>query len=165
MTDNGYLMQVNKNPVGDEYTKIPLVDYNFGENAYYYLDKMVQLCEEHGTELVLIKAPSLSPVWYDEWDQQMVRYAEEHGLRYYNFLNLIDEVGIDWNEDTYDQGLHLNVYGAEKLSRYFGRILSEEIGLEDHRNDPQIAEKWAKKCETYMKRKETLENQRENIVE
>ena len=165
VTDNGYLMQVKVNPVGDEYPRIPLVDYQFGENAYYYLDKMVALCEEHGVQLILVKAPSLSPVWYDEWDEQMVQYAEEHNLPYYNFLNLIDEVGIDWNEDTYDQGLHLNVYGAEKLSRYFGKILSEEFHVEDHREDPVIAAKWAEKCETYMNRKETLEKEKENVVE
>ena len=30
-----------------------------------YLDKMVELCEKNGTQLVLIKAPSFSPVWWD----------------------------------------------------------------------------------------------------
>ena len=165
VTDNGYLMQVKVNPVGDDYPVIPLVDYNFGENAYYYLDKMVELCEKHGTQLVLIKAPSLSPVWYDEWDAQMVQYAEEHDLLYINFLDLIEEVGIDWNTDTYDQGLHLNVYGAEKLSHYFGRILSEDLGVADHRDDPKVNALWEKKCETYMNRKETLEKELENIVE
>ena len=165
VTDNGYLMQVKVNPVGDDYPVIPLVDYTFGDNAYYYLDKMVELCEAHGTQLVLIKAPSLSPIWYDQWDEQMVEYAKEHDLLYINFLDLIDEVGIDWNTDTYDQGLHLNVYGAEKLAHYFGRILSEELGVADHRDDPEISAKWAKKCETYMNRKETLEKELENIVE
>ena len=165
VTDNGYLMQVKVNPVGDEYPVIPLVDYTFGQNSYYYLDKMVELCKKHGTTLVLIKAPTLSPVWYDEWDQQMVDYAAEHGLLYINFLEKIDEIGIDWNTDTYDQGLHLNVYGAEKLSEYFGRILSEQLGTQDHRTDSSIAEKWEKKCETYKNRKETLEKELENIVE
>ena len=165
VTDNGYLMQVKINPVGDEYPVIPLVDYQFGENAYYYLDKMVELCEKHGTKLVLVKAPTLSPIWYDEWDAQMEAYAREHGLMYINFLDKIDEIGIDWNTDTYDQGLHLNVYGAEKLSRYFGRILSEELGAADHRSEADVAEKWAKKCETYMNRKERLEKERDLAVE
>ncbi|MBQ9030456.1 MAG: SGNH/GDSL hydrolase family protein [Parasporobacterium sp.] len=165
VTDNGYLMQVKVNPVGDDYPVIPLVNYQFGENSYYYLDKMVELCKEHGTQLVLIKAPTLSPIWYDEWDQQMVDYAKEHDLLYINFLDRIDEIGIDWNTDTYDQGLHLNVYGAEKLSRYFGRILSEELGVEDHRTDARVVPRWTQKCETYMNRKETLEKELQAVVE
>ena len=165
VTDNGYLMQVKVNPKGDDYFVQPLVDYNFGENAYKYLDMMVELCESHGTQLVLIKAPSLSPIWYDEWDEQMENYAEEHGLLYINFLEKIDEIGIDWNTDTYDQGLHLNVYGAEKLSEYFGKILVEECGVEDHRDDEEISAKWEEKCETYMNRKERLEKEYSESVE
>ncbi len=102
---------------------------------------------------------------HDEWDQQMEDYANEHGLLYINFLDKIDEIGIDWNTDTYDQGLHLNVYGAEKLSHYFGQILSEQLGVADHRSDTEIAAKWEQKCETYMKRKESLEKELETVVE
>ena len=126
---------------------------------------MVKLCEEHGTQLILVKAPTLSPIWYDEWEEQMEQYAQEHGLLYFNFLEKIDEIGIDWNTDTYDQGLHLNVYGAEKLSRYFGKILSEELGVKDHRGEEETARKWEQKCETYMNRKERLEKELTNIVE
>jgi len=165
VTDNGYLMQVKINPVGDEYPVIPLVDYQFGDNAYYYLDKMVNLCKLHGTQLVLVKAPTLSPIWYDEWDEQMVEYAKKHDLLYINFLDKIDEIGIDWNTDTYDQGLHLNVYGAEKLSKYFGRILSEELGMPDHRTEALPSAIWQEKCETYMNRKEKLEMERDAVVE
>ena len=95
----------------------------------------------------------------------MEDYAAQHGLLYINFLEKIDEIGIDWNTDTYDQGLHLNVYGAEKLSRYFGRILSEELGAADHRQEQDVVQKWNLKCETYMNRKETLEKELEAIVE
>lgn len=157
LSDNGYLMQVGVNPVTDEHMEKPLVDYTFADNCYDYLDKMRQLCEEHGTQLVLVKAPSLSPVWWDQWDAQIEDYAAEHDLLYINFLDYEEEIGIDWTTDTYDTGLHLNVYGAEKLARYFGKILTEECGLEDHRNDPQIAALWEEKTETYYARKAALE--------
>lgn len=157
LSDNGYLMQVGVNPVTDEHVEKPLVDYTFADNCYDYLDKMRQLCEEHGTQLVLIKAPSLSPVWWDQWDQQIVEYAEEHDLLYINFLDYEEEIGIDWTTDTYDTGLHLNVYGAEKLARFFGKILAEECGLEDHRNDLEISALWEEKTETYYARKAALE--------
>ena len=159
VSDNGYLMQTGVKPIMGEFVEKPLSDYTFGENSYYYLDKMVELCESHGTQLVLIKAPSLSPVWWDEWDQQMVEYAEKHGLLYINLLEKQEEIGIDWSTDTYDAGLHLNVYGAEKLSSYFGKILAEECGVEDHRDDTALSAVWAEKVETYYARKEALQAQ------
>lgn len=160
ISDNGYLMQAGVKPYTDEFVERPLVDYSFGENSWYYLDKMVELCNEKGTKLVLIKAPSLSPVWWDQWDKQIVDYAEENGLDYYNLLDCQEEIGIDWSTDTYDTGLHLNVYGAEKLSRYFGKILAEDCDLPDRRNDSEVSTDWAKKVKTYYDRKALLESQK-----
>ena len=161
VTDNGYLMQVGIKPLEHEHMEKPLVDYTLADTCYDYLDKMRQLCEEHGTELVLIKAPALSPVWWDEWDAQIEAYAAEHDLLYINFLDYQEEIGIDWSTDTYDTGLHLNVYGAEKASRYFGQILSETFGLTDHRTDAELAAQWAEKVEAYNTRKATLEAERD----
>ena len=157
VTDNGYLMQVGIKPLEHEHMEKPLVDYSFSENCWMYLDMMRELCEENGTELVLIKAPALSPVWWDEWDAQIEAYAQEHDLLYINFLDHLDEMGIDWSVDTYDTGLHLNVYGAEKAADYFGRILTEEFDLTDHRNEADAASKWAEKVQTYENRKAKLE--------
>ena len=159
VSDNGYLMQTGVKPFTTEHVQPPLVDYTFGENSYYYLDKMVQLCEENGTQLVLIKAPSLYPMWWPEWDEQMESYAREHNLLYINLLEHQEEIGLDWSKDTYDEGLHLNVYGAEKLASYFGKILVEECGVSDHRNDTEISVVWAEKVKNYYARKEVLETQ------
>ncbi len=159
VSDNGYLMQTGVKPFVDEHVQPPLVDYTFGENSYYYLDKMVELCKEKGTQLVLIKAPSLYPVWWDEWDQQMVEYAEKNELLYVNLLEKQEEIGIDWSKDTYDAGLHLNVYGAEKLASYFGKILADECGVVDHRSDASVSAVWTEKVKIYNARKEILQAQ------
>ena len=47
-----------------------------------YLDMMTELCEKEGIELLLIKAPSLYPYWYDEYEAQVEDYAAAHNLRY-----------------------------------------------------------------------------------
>ena len=159
VSDQGYLMQVGVKPLQDEHVERPLVDYSFGENSWYYLDKMVQLCKEKGTQLVLIKAPALSPVWWDQWDAQIEEYAEKNELLYINMLNHLDEIGIDWSTDTYDTGLHLNVYGAEKAADWFGNILRQQCDLPDRRDDTALADSWAEKCETSHQRKEILEAQ------
>ncbi len=150
---SGYYMRADVKPVETIPTGKPLPDYTFGENSYKYLDMMVELCKENGIELILIKAPTIYPVWYDEWDEQMVQYAKDNELKYYNLLELSDEAGIDFQTDTYDAGLHLNVYGAEKLSSYFGNILTTECGLTDRRGDEKLDEIWQKKTELYYSMK------------
>ncbi len=149
VTHNGYYMRVDEKPAGDIPEGKPLGDYTFGDNAYKYLDKMVELCEEHHVELVLVKAPSLYPYWYDQWDEQMENYANKHGLKYYNFLNNTEEIGLDFSKDTYDGGLHLNLSGAEKLSRYMGEILSKECGVQSRRGEEKLEAIWEKKIELY----------------
>ena len=150
----GYLMRVDVRPVTDMPTPRPLKDYSFGETSWEYLEKITQICKDNGIELVLMKAPSIYPAWYDEWDAQIVEYAEKNGLQYYNFLNLLDEVGIDFTTDTYDNGLHLNLSGAEKLSHYFGKILQEKCGLTDHRSEADTAAKWQEKVDFYNEMRE-----------
>ena len=156
VSHNGYLMQTGVKPYADAYAEPPLADYQFGENSWHYLDKMVQLCAEHGSQLVLIKAPSLSPVWWPEWEEQIVTFAEENGLLYINMLTSQEEIGIDWSRDTYDAGLHLNVWGAEKASRWLGKILSGQCGVPDRRDEAGLAEIWAEKVLRYeSEKKET----------
>ena len=79
VSDNGYLMQTGVKPYTTPYTQPPLADDAFGENSWYYLDRMVQLCRAHGTQLVLVKAPSQYPVWWEQWDAQIRDYAEANG--------------------------------------------------------------------------------------
>jgi hypothetical protein len=131
-----------------------LPDYQFGENSYHYLDKMVELCKKNNIQLILIKAPSLYPYWYDEWETQMEEYAKKNNLPYINFLELTDEAGIDFSKDTYDAGLHLNVSGAEKLSKYFGKILQNDYKVPDRRNDEKLAKTWQEKIAFYNDMKE-----------
>lgn len=153
VSHNGYLMQTGVTPYTAAYSEPPLADYSFGENSWYYLEKMVELCEKHGTRLVLLKAPSLYPVWWEQWDTQIQEFAGKNNLLYINMLEYQDEIGIDWNTDTYDAGLHLNVFGAEKASFWLGDILTDACGIPDRREEAAVAELWAKKAEVYNQRK------------
>lgn len=148
-TFNGFQLHTEVEPAGALPVKRVLADYRFGDICYEYLDKLRVLCEENGTKLILVKAPSLYPYWYEEYDAQIREYAKKHGLSYYNFAEQIDEIGLDFAADTYDGGYHLNLSGANKLSRYFGEILVEEHGLSDQRQNPNIAAVYDKKLQEY----------------
>ena len=155
VSDSGYLMQTEIRPMTTERVGEELFDYTLPVTAFDYLDQMRELCEEKEVELILIKAPTnhWKFWWYEEWDEQILAYADEYGLDYINFIPLGDEMGIDWSTDTYDEGMHLNVYGAEKLTRYFGKILAEEYDIEDRRSDGELASRWESRVTAYYERK------------
>lgn len=157
VSDSGYLMNVQVRPAENVPTGRPLGDYSFAPVCWDYLDKMADLCREKGVRLVLIKAPSLYPYWYGQWEEQIEDYAARRGLTYINFLELTDEIGVDFTTDTYDSGLHLNLYGAEKLSRWFGQWLTDNCPVEDRRGQEDCASVWNEKSAAYAARKERLE--------
>ena len=154
VSHNGYYMRVDVKPAENVPDGKILANYQFGDNAYAYLDKITQLCKDNDIQLILIKAPSLYPYWYDEWEQQMEDYAQQNDLMYINFLELIEETGLDFSTDTYDGGLHLNLSGAEKITRYFGQILREEAGLSDRRDEQDLVLRWQEKQEFYEQDRE-----------
>ena len=140
-TFNGFLVNKNIKPVESLPTKRPLGNYQFADICYEYLHKITKLCKDNEIKLVLIKAPSLYPYWYDEYDKQIQEYAEKNDVDYYNLKNYVDEIGIDFSVDTYDAGLHLNLTGATKLSKFFAKILKENYNLTDYSGDPIYEQK------------------------
>lgn len=156
---NGYLMRIDVKGIENLRQGAPLPDYTLSDVCWEYLDKMRVLCEENDVELILMKAPTGTAkwCWYDQWDAQVAEYAEKYNLQYYNFLNDVDKIGIDFMTDTYDQGGHLNLSGAEKLSRYFGQILVDKLSLKSHKGEAEYDEIWATLSEQYYQVKATQE--------
>ncbi len=146
---NGFLMRVDVKPVDNIPEARALTDYQFGDRSYEYLDKMRDLCEKNGVELVLMKAPSLFPYWYPEWEEQIEAYSNDNGLLYLNYLELVEEIGLDFSKDTYDAGLHLNLSGAEKVSVHLGKVLQDEYNLGDRREEKELADSWQDKVNFY----------------
>ena len=153
----GYLMKTDvvAGGVPGHEGALPPREDAFGELALDYFDRIVSLCRDHGAELVLVKAPTDTwrYPWHEEYEEKALALAEKYQLTYYNFLKDIEQIGLDFSTDTYDAGYHLNVYGAEKLSRYFGKILSQQYNLTDGRKDEAIAEAWSEDIARYKEQK------------
>ena len=149
VSHNGYYMRIDVKPAGNIPKGRPLGDYNFGQNAWKYLYMMADLCEKEGIQLLLIKAPSLYPYWYEEWEEQVEEFADKRGLQYVNFLEYIDEIGLDYTQDTYDGGLHMNLSGAEKCSLFIGKILADDYKVPDRRGESGLDRIWEENIADY----------------
>lgn len=149
VSHNGYYMRCDVRPAGEFPTERRKASYAFPDVSWEYLGRMESLCRSRGIKLILMKAPSLYPAWPEQYESQIEAYARDHELPYINCLEALDEIGLDFSEDTYDAGLHLNLYGAEKLAHYLGGSLTEQAGLSDHRRDPELSAIWAQKTKHY----------------
>lgn len=124
-----------------------------------YLDKIIKLCEETGTQLVIFFPPAftfpevaevkpthdmtLEPL-YANW---LEAYTAEKGVGYVNFYKLIDELGFDYFRHMYNYS-HMNYLGGEIITNYMGQYLTENYDLPDRRQDPAY-ENWNEDLELY----------------
>lgn len=159
VSHNGYYMRADVQAAEEFPSERRRANYQFSEFSYSYLDKLRVLCEEQGIQLILYKAPSLYPVWHEQWDRQILDYADTYGLTYINCISLIEEIGLDFSKDTYNGGQHLNVYGAEKLSFYLGNYLNDATNLDDYRGSGEYHEIWQEKVVFYDEMKTEQEYQ------
>lgn len=132
----------------------------FGVLPMEYMERIRKLCEVHDIQLILMKAPSLAPIWYDSDENQVQEYAREHRLPYINFYEHLEETGIDYETDTYDGGLHMNRSGADKLSEYLGNMLSKQYGIPDRRGESEYQDVYREKERFY---EEMIQGQKEEL--
>ncbi len=151
-TYNGFLINKEVKPVENLPTKRKLSNYKFCDKGYEYLDKITNLCKENNIELILAKMPASYPYWYEEYEKQITDYAQKNNLKYINLIDKTEEIGIDYKHDTYDAGLHLNLTGATKLSKYLAQVLKDESErIKDYRQNEEINQIYSRKLEEYKK--------------
>ena len=110
----------------------------FNQEAEYYLQKMKDFCEDKDIQLVLIKAPMEG--WTSGIHNAVQQYADESGIAFFdfNYVPYIDEISYDHAVDSWD-GVHMNYWGAEKLSSWLGMYLVDVCGVSDVREDSRYA--------------------------
>lgn len=106
-------------------------------NSWYFA-QMLAYCRSVGATPILVSTPCPSS-WDMAHHNAISAWAKKQGVDYYDFNLLTEEMGIDWSTDSKDGGEHLNINGAQKLSRYLGELLVKKYDLPDHRGDQRYA--------------------------
>lgn len=123
-----------------EYDSLPAVPESAAPGRIFwknreYLNRMVELAEENQIELIFTVVPYAA--WQAE-DEEVYTWVEafaaEHGIAFVNGNRKAGEFALDPRTD-YAEGSHLNYSGASKFTEYLGRMLRDDYGIEDRRQD------------------------------
>jgi len=123
--------------VENDYMKKNKKYQNISKENEMYLERMQKLCEEHDIEFMMVSTITMKSMNYARHNS-FQRLSEEYDIPYID-LNLVQDIDIDWTNDSYDAGEHLNYYGALKIGDYIGPYLKETYNLEDHRGDSKYS--------------------------
>lgn len=115
----------------------------------YYFRKMAELCKEKNIELVLVSTASPAN-WSYEKHNGVDKLAKEYGLTYLDMNLIVDKLNIDWKNDTYDKGDHLNFYGAQKATAYLGEYIKNNFSITDNRGKEEFKH-WDDDLKVYEK--------------
>lgn len=113
------------------------------EKNLLYLNKIIDLCEEQGVELMLVKTPSNATAEEKRYYNAVCTVAKERGVDFVDYNLCYDEIGIELSRDFYDK-THLNVFGAEKFTTYFAKSTPYFDGKTRSDND------WGEDLQKYM---------------
>lgn len=118
------------------------------EKNWEYLDKIIQLVQESGAQLVLYKSPCHAMEQESRYFAQVQQLAQERGLVFWNDNGREGELGLVDEQHFYDRG-HVNWQGAEILTKDLSRRLAQTFQLEDHRGDAQLEDIWSQCVRRY----------------
>lgn len=104
-----------------------------------YLEKIVTLCKETDTELILTVIPyradvdnnGVTGVYQQGLYNSVKELCKKWDVEYINLLHHLDAMGFDFQTDMAEYS-HLNRSGSKKVSEYLGKILAAK--LENKRN-------------------------------
>lgn len=99
------------------------------------LEKTIKYCKSKNIELIIYKGPDMD--WDMERHNAVARVAKENDITFldFNLKDLSEEIQFDYANDC-EYLNHTNIFGAEKVSNYLGKYISENYEISDKRNDP-----------------------------
>lgn len=121
-----------------------------------YLKKIVDLCKETDTKLLLTVIPyradvdnnDTSAILQQQMFNMVEQLAQEWDVDYFNGLHHLEEIGFDFTTDMAEYS-HVNVTGSSRLSTFYGQYLREHYSLPNRYDDLDYAH-WHEDYSSYL---------------
>ncbi len=125
-------------------------------------DDLLDYIRENDLNVLFISTPYISCTDDHKKVQNYIsQYLTEEGFDYIDMHDHLEEIGLEAENDFYDK-LHTNLYGAEKCTRYLGKIISEKIGKCEH--SKAVDKSWKQAFKNWQPQREILAQAIENKI-
>lgn len=111
-----------------------------------YFRMIIELCQEKGIEVMVLMIPYAGSTYSDY--NKMNQVCQEYGVNYFDLALISDEIGIDATTDFSDEGIHMNIYGNVKISKYLAKLIDENYDIPDRRGEADY-QFYADYCEKF----------------
>ena len=131
----GYVMQstVKPNKNGYSYMDKESENLTFKCAGDEYLLKIKELCEKNNVKLLVLGLEE-AVNWGKTQSEYLESFTKENSIEYYD---LNQDRYLNWDEDTKDKGMHVNILGAMKTMKKVGEYFEKHYDLPDHRGEKE----------------------------
>jgi len=121
--NNGFKALESKLDIWNDNKEILKIEekQEISDKNLFYLEKMVDLAEERGIRLIIVKSPCLLSAKERKNLNWVEQYATEREIEFIDYNERVEALGLIAG-DYYDKG-HLSATGAEKVSVDFAKYL------------------------------------------
>lgn len=104
-------------------------DFKKNKEAIKYVNKMIELSQSKGSEVILL-TPPIAPIQlyasenYDQYQEVINEIANKYGVVHFD-LNLLKKEYIDYTDDLFGDTMHTNGTGGLIYSNLFGEIFAQ----------------------------------------
>lgn len=111
-------------------------------------EELLDYCNKNEINLLIVATPVVITEEESEGLNTLCDIADSYGVPFLNMNLYYEEMGLDFEKDFYDPH-HVNVLGADKVTKFFAKYLAETYDLTDHRGDSKYAS-WDELYEEYI---------------
>lgn len=117
-------------------------------STYTLLDDMMDYSEKANQYIYFVMSPIIITKDEKEILNTIQAHIEKRGFKFLDTCEKYDEMNIDFGNDYYNKN-HMNIYGAEKYTKYLLEFLDSQYSLNDHRNEFSY-DIWNEQYQSYM---------------
>lgn len=146
-TYKGYAISSKHEVFEDPSANLSEERVNPDENSFQLYKEILEYCKENEIPLMILSMPMVIKEEESKGLNVLMDTAEAYGIPVFDMNLRYEEIGLDFSTDFYDPH-HVNVLGADKVTKYLASYLKEEYDLVDHREDPAYGS-WNELYEEY----------------